>query len=275
MLKKRICSGMSWNKDGDLLAIINERNQFLLIWENSSNKVRSIETGLRDPLNFLLWSKQNPNLLAVTTTKGSLLLYNHHSSRKIPILGKHSKRIISGDWSNHRLLALIGEDRVLSISNEEGDTLNQTLLKGEPSHVKFGRLVGGGSGAIQSDLELDMIANNLIENNDQSEIDIESDNCIAIVLNRKQLLLLSVQSPSDQPTVLAFAEKYGDIIDYDWLTERDQLLVAFQNGYVVLLNSSLAHVGQELAYVKVFKENLNYISVNHRTSKVVAISANT
>jgi WD repeat-containing protein 19 len=202
------------------------------------------------------------------------MLYDHHHSRKIPILGKHSKRVVSGAWSDHRLLALIGEDRVLSISNEEGDTLTTTLLKGEPSQIQFGRLIGGGFGSIQSDLEMDLIRHNLLDS-ETNKVHSEADNCISIVLNRRQLLLLSVQSPSDQPTILAFADKYGDLLQYEWLTERDQLLVAFQNGFVALLSTSASHVGQELAYVKVFKETLHHVAVSQSTGKLAAINGST
>ena len=66
--------------------------------------------------------------------------------RKIPILGKHTKRITCGCWSSQvytyklainanfvfehvsclqNLLALGSEDKTLSISNAEGDTLRQ------------------------------------------------------------------------------------------------------------------------------------------------------
>lgn len=66
----RVCAGIAWNKDGDLLAVINEQTQTLLIWESSSNRMRHIESGLRDALNLLLWSKRNSHLLAITSIKG-------------------------------------------------------------------------------------------------------------------------------------------------------------------------------------------------------------
>lgn len=40
----------------------------------------------RDAMSFLLWSRVG-TLLAVGTTKGNLLIYNHQTSRKISVLG--------------------------------------------------------------------------------------------------------------------------------------------------------------------------------------------
>jgi hypothetical protein len=38
-------------------------------------------------MSFLLWSKIG-SFLAVGTIKGNLLIYNHQTSRKIPVLGR-------------------------------------------------------------------------------------------------------------------------------------------------------------------------------------------
>ena len=58
----------------------------------------------------------------------------------MPILGKHSKKITSGAWNSENLLALVSEDRYLSISNAEGDTIRQSQLAGEPSGVQFSEM---------------------------------------------------------------------------------------------------------------------------------------
>ena len=39
------------------------------------------------------------------------------------MIGKHSKAITCGAWSEANLLALGSEDRTLSISNSDGDTI--------------------------------------------------------------------------------------------------------------------------------------------------------
>ena len=78
--------------------------------------------GIRDPLNVLVWAKSGPTL-AIGSYRGNLMLYNHKTSRRIPVIGKHSKAITCGAWSEANLLALGSEDRTLSISNSDGDTI--------------------------------------------------------------------------------------------------------------------------------------------------------
>ena len=48
--------------------------------------------------SFAKWSRTHP-VLAVGTDKGTLLFYNKRTQRKVPTMGKHSKKIVSGDWN--------------------------------------------------------------------------------------------------------------------------------------------------------------------------------
>jgi len=57
--------------------------------------------------------------------------------RRIPVLGKHTRRITCGAWSRQNLLALGGGDQLLTISNAEGDTLYQLTVDGQPSDIQF------------------------------------------------------------------------------------------------------------------------------------------
>ena len=104
-----------------------------------STKIFPIFSGIRDPLNVLIWSKTGPNL-AIGSYRGNLMLYNHRTSRKVPVVGKHNKAITCGAWSEANLLALGSEDRTLSISNIEGDTLRVATLRAEPSDVQFSEM---------------------------------------------------------------------------------------------------------------------------------------
>jgi len=56
------------------------------------------------------------------------------------VLGKHTKRIKCGCWSKQNLLALASDDRSLSVSNSDGDTLRQFSLQGDPSDLQFSEM---------------------------------------------------------------------------------------------------------------------------------------
>ena len=61
-------------------------------------------------------------------------------SRKVPILGKHTKKISCGEWSSQNLLALGSEDKTISVSNAEGDTIRQTNVRSEPNDIQFSEM---------------------------------------------------------------------------------------------------------------------------------------
>ena len=45
---------------------------------------------IRDPLNVLVWAKNAP-ILAIGSYRGNLMIYNHKTSRRETIIGKHTK----------------------------------------------------------------------------------------------------------------------------------------------------------------------------------------
>ena len=98
------------------------------MWDANSLKTTQLESGLRDTATFLVWAKAS-HMLAVGTVKGNLLFYNHQTSRKIPVLGKHTKRISCGAWNSENLLALGSDDKTISISNMDGDTIKQSTTR--------------------------------------------------------------------------------------------------------------------------------------------------
>lgn len=60
--------------------------------------------------------------------------------RRIPILGKHSKRITCGAWSRDNILALGSDDKTLSLSSEDGDSLRVVQLRDVPSDMCFAEI---------------------------------------------------------------------------------------------------------------------------------------
>ncbi|XP_024939624.1 WD repeat-containing protein 19 isoform X2 [Cephus cinctus] len=154
-----LCTGFGWDADGDILAIISSGSSAIILWDATTGKKSQVDAGLRDGLTCMIWAKRS-SLLAVGTQKGNLALYDHINAKRIPILGKHKKRIICGAWSLEGLLALGSEDKVLTISTSEGDTRREIQLQGDPSNVQFSEMkmdhrIGG-----ENTIKIDQAANN-------------------------------------------------------------------------------------------------------------------
>lgn len=64
----------------------------------------------------------------------------HFSFRRIPVIGKHTKKITCGSWNKENLLALGSDDKTISVSNAEGDTLKIINLRAEPSDLQFSEI---------------------------------------------------------------------------------------------------------------------------------------
>lgn len=45
----------------------------------------------------------------------------------ISFAGKHTKKITCGCWNAENMLALGGEDKMITVSNQEGDTIRQVI----------------------------------------------------------------------------------------------------------------------------------------------------
>lgn len=65
--------------------------------------------------SMLAWSTGSSGsaVLAVGTVKGNLQLYNIKERRRIPIVGKHTKRVCCGVWSSS-VLAMAALDKTVS-----------------------------------------------------------------------------------------------------------------------------------------------------------------
>lgn len=187
---------LEWDVDGECLAVLQEGNGVIPIWDSSSRTTLSVDTNLKDP-TFMAWSNVGPQL-AVGTAKGNLLMYNKKTRKKIPVLGKHPRHIVCGAWSDTNQLVLGSVDNTLTVSSDAGDTLEQTQLKRPPTSVCF---VGGKrarSGGTSSSPERPATAT-------------PGRSMVAINLGGKSLLLYSLGDP-ERPVELAFQQSYGSIL---------------------------------------------------------------
>eukprot|EP00794_Sanderia_malayensis_P019431 gene19431-21353_t len=242
-----LCNGMAWDKDGDTLAIINDKSGTIALWDASKGRTSQMESGLRDNLTFLSWSK-NGKILAVGTSKGNLLIYNHQTSRKIPILGKHSKKITCGAWNSENLLALGSEDKSITISNADGDTLNQTSTRNEPSAIQF------------SVMKTD-------ERASQS-----GETTVSLIVGKKTLYLYNIKEP-DNPIELAFQPRYGVINAYTWFGDG-YVMIGFSAGFLVVISTHIKEIGQELFQTRDHKDVLKDIGISLSFKKAASCGDN-
>ncbi|XP_049780005.1 WD repeat-containing protein 19 isoform X1 [Schistocerca cancellata] len=241
-----VCTGFDWDVDGDHLAIITSNSSHLTLWDANTTKKSHIDIGLRDPMSCIIWAKKG-SLVAVGTSRGNLAIYNHSTAKRVPILGKHNKRISCGSWSAEGLLALGSEDRSLSISNNEGDTLKMISLRAEPSDIQF------------SEMKMDER--------------LGSENTVSLLVGKRTLFLYNLHDP-DNPVELAFQQRYGHVVTYKWFGDG-YILLGFSAGYFVAISTHIKEVGQELFQVKNHRDNLNDIALCRCIGKVASCGDNT
>lgn len=73
---------LDWDSDGDLLGAICANSSIISLWDANTSKKCTVETGLRDTLSCLLWAKNMPTL-AVATTRGNVVIYNHNTAKYV------------------------------------------------------------------------------------------------------------------------------------------------------------------------------------------------
>ena len=198
---------LDWDHDSECLAVLQEGNGVIPIWDSASRTTLSVDTNLKDP-TFMAWSSVGPQLV-VGTAKGNILMYNKNTRKKIPVLGKHPRRIVCGAWSKNNKLVLGSIDSTLTVSNETGDTLQQTQLKQAPTSMCFigqrRRREGQPTSAKQENPST------------------EANEVVALNLGGEALMLFNIADPT-RPTELAFQQKYGNIVVHR----------PFENRYILL-----------------------------------------
>uniref|UniRef100_A0A8C2CUW6 WD repeat domain 19 n=1 Tax=Cyprinus carpio TaxID=7962 RepID=A0A8C2CUW6_CYPCA len=241
-LKVMNCVSLDWDKDGDILAVLAEKSSSVYLWDANVNKTSQLDSGMKDQMSFLLWSKTGP-LLAVGTSKGNLLIYNQQTSRKIPVLGKHTKKITCGCWSSQNLLALGSEDRSITISNHEGDTIRQTSVRADPADVQF----------------------SVMKTDERSS---PGESTVSVALGKKTLFLFNLNDP-DNPIELAFQQRYGNIISYRWYGDG-YIMIGFSHGYFVVISTHIREIGQELFQAHNHKDSLTSIAISQSLNKAAS-----
>ncbi|XP_015117789.1 WD repeat-containing protein 19 [Diachasma alloeum] len=241
-----LCTGFGWDSDGDVLAMIASNSSMITLWDATTGKKSQIDAGVRDGLTCMMWAKHSC-LLAVGTQRGNLALYDHMHARRIPIIGKHKKRVVCGAWSNEGVLALAGDDRILTISTAEGDTRKEIVLPGDPQDLQFNEM--------------------------KMEHRMSGENTVSLVVGRTRLFLYNIKDP-ENPMDLGFQKLYGPIVTYKWYGDG-YILLGFEAGYLIAISTHIKELGRELFQIKNHRDSLNGISLSLAAGKVATCGDNT
>ena len=214
-------SALEWDKDGDCLAILQEGQGLIPIWDMQYREVTRLDTALKDP-SYMKWSRSGPQLV-IGTAKGNVMVYNRHSRKKVNVLGKHPRRISCGAWSKDNRLALGSDDCTLTLSNEQGDTMEQTELKHAPREMVF---------ATQK------------TNGNARDGGATPESHLSINMGGQSLLLYDLNDP-DNPLELAFQQRYGSIVAHQWFGDGFMML-GFSEGFLVVISTHISEIGEEL-----------------------------
>jgi WD repeat-containing protein 19 len=231
------CTSLDWNKDGEHLSITHDFNGSIFLWNSNTRSVSLVETGIKEGISLGLWAKHS-SLLALCTTKGNLMLYNHRIKRKIPVIGKHGKNITCGVWSHQNVLALSGEDKKITFTDQDGNSIAQKDVKFELHSLAF-----------------------------------SPDGLMLIAIAGSKVLYLFEIVENGQQLELIFEAQYGDITSLCW-HGNDKIMLGFSKGFMIMISRTRDELGRELYQSHNFKGRLTDISVAPSAPLIAASSNN-
>ncbi len=122
-----------------------------------------------------------------------------------------------------------GDDKMLTISNENGDTIRQTSLREYPEIIRF------------SDRKQDV----------RSSL---AEGTVSLILGKKIMFLFSIDDP-DNPIELAFQNKYGEIVNYQWYGDG-YIMIGFSLGYLIVISTHAKEIGTVCEGFKPVKQKI-------------------
>mmetsp|Transcript_17772 Transcript_17772/g.12707 ORF Transcript_17772/g.12707 Transcript_17772/m.12707 type:complete len:201 (+) Transcript_17772:326-928(+) len=183
-------------------------------------------------------------ILCVGTDKGSLVFYNRKTQRRVPCISKHGKKVTFGDWHRDGILITCSEDKLLTVSNHQGDTIQDSIVvKGEPAQIKW---------SLSPD---------------------PNKKVFCCILQSKSIVVFD--APTQKNFIINFNPQYGKVSCFQWYGEEN-VIVGFSSGIVAQISVKDSSMGQELFAVNAgFNSQIDAINVNHDLGKVSVASLGT
>lgn len=221
------------------------------MWNPGTKSVTEIDMpSKKDLASFIKWSGTLP-VLAIGTEKGSLVFFNKQNQRKIPCVGKHSKKVITGSWNSDGTLITGAEDKILTVSNSTGDTVcDSFIVKGPPQQL------------IWAKPKKDKV--------EESKSTVEKE--VSAIINKKMLILLNIETTHNAE--ITFSAQYGKIIDYQWFGDG-YVAATFTNGIVSIISTHEVEIGNEIHSLNLFNSSIEAMIINESLGKMAVAAHGT
>ncbi|CAF1526281.1 unnamed protein product [Didymodactylos carnosus] len=233
------CLCMVWDKDGDTLAAVSEKSNFVYLWDSNSLKTSVFDTTLKDNITVIAWSKAAP-ILAIGSVRGNVVIYDQSTTKKLPLLGQHSRRITTMSWSRDNLLAIGAEDNRISVMTVTGETIQRCETSDVPKELKFSEMKREQRGTYE-------------------------ESTVSLIIGKKSLGLWTV-GDDGQLFTLNFQDKYADIVAYQWFGDG-YIMIGFSAGYFIVISTYHKEIGQELHKTRDHKNYLSSIALSTSLNK--------
>ncbi|XP_065175677.1 WD repeat-containing protein 19-like [Sycon ciliatum] len=205
---ERPCISFDWERTGTSLAILEDRSNFVLIWDSHSRSSRRIDFGLKDSGVVLSYSKTN-GMLAVGTAKGNLILIDRNAVS--PLIGRHYKAVTMVAWSSKdNLVATYGDDHRVIVTDTSSNPIFSIDVKHELTQLDF-----------------DQICSKALEGRGMP-----AWRYVTAVGRGKTLVIMDTQSQDQSRVDMNFKPDYGAISTYVRYNEN-YCLLGFANGILV------------------------------------------
>lgn len=238
---------LHWDMDSESVAIL-QRTYTIVVWTPGTKSVTEIDMpSPKDFASYIQWSATQP-VLAIGTEKGSLVFFNKKNQRKIPCVGKHSKKVNTGAWNQEGLLISGAEDKILTVSNSTGDTvLDSFIVKGKPFGLKWART--------KKEPEED-----------------QKEHEISAVMDRKYIIIIHIETTHN--VEISFSQAYGKLVDYDWFGDG-YIASTFTNGIISIISTHKKEIGMEIQSLNVFNGAIEAMAVSESLCKMAVAAHGT
>ncbi|XGW14495.1 hypothetical protein V3C99_000644 [Haemonchus contortus] len=248
---------MAWDKEGDVLGIIVDASALAILWNINTRNAEQLDTatGAKELPLCLVWSAVSP-LLAIGNSNGNLFIYNQQMSRKIPVLGKHQRKITGVAMTKQDEILCCSDDNTITVSSADGETIRTMAVSGEPNDLQVGEVKRPGG-------NVDVILSAVLG----------KKTLYLATLSEKPTEKLSTDTENENSMNLQFQEKYGTIVAHVWFNDG-YMIVGFEKGFVVCISAHPSEMGQEIFSVAEYKTYLAAVAVSPSFGKILSVGDN-